>query len=575
MHKKIISVICILFLLLTGFFPARQAEAAEDKAGVGYVALGDSLALGVGSSKSYVQRFYEQIKDRRGVKELTLIAEEQATSRDLLRFVTDPDNREAIKKARVITIWFGAHDFMQAVRRNPHNYRQAGNELKENLITAVQLIRSINTGKDTTIYLLNFYNPAPGEKVPGVRATDPAEKKYEAFDLLIPYLNGFIADAVKQVNSDPYMPPVVIVDVFKAMQELGASKYLGKGKDPVYPDFNNAHLSDAGHKAVAEALLKAPVSIRPGRPLAPSRVEEFSLPTNGAAVSADQGRLAVDFANASLPANALLYVKTYEGPPFIVRGELLSPVYDLVLSFKPPQAFKISLKLDQNKVKDWKNVYVFEFKGNGQKLKVRQQSADTTRGTITAVVKRGGLYGVVAVKNSFPDTAKHWARGEIEKIAGLAVIDGDEQGYFRPERPVTRAEAVKMLVEATGVEVEDNIAATFSDVQSSAWYAPYVAAAAKAGLMQGYQGKFRPGDKLTRQELAVILERAYGSKIKGGNGGKLESYSDRQQVATWAQGAVNKLVEAGILKGRKKDKLAPAGVTTRAELAALLARLMS
>ena len=50
---------------------------------------------------------------------------------------------------------------------------------------------------------------------------------------------------------------------------------------------------------------------------------------------------------------------------------------------------------------------------------------------------------VAAVPN-FPDVdKKHWAYADINRLASLGYVQGDELGAFRPDEPMTRAELVK------------------------------------------------------------------------------------------------------------------------------------
>lgn len=76
------------------------------------------------------------------------------------------------------------------------------------------------------------------------------------------------------------------------------------------------------------------------------------------------------------------------------------------------------------------------------------------------------------------------------------------------DRRLTRIEFLKLLLNAAGVDVQSAGTATpFSDVASNTWYAPYVAYAVKGGIVHGDEGKFRPNDILSRAEASKILIR--------------------------------------------------------------------
>ena len=83
--------------------------------------------------------------------------------------------------------------------------------------------------------------------------------------------------------------------------------------------------------------------------------------------------------------------------------------------------------------------------------------------------------------------------------------------------------------------------AGFRDVPSQAWYAPYVAAAAQAGLVQGLTPtRFGPNETMTREQMAVLLARTL--KL---NGTATLSFKDSRDVATWALQGVEEAVAAG------------------------------
>lgn len=86
-------------------------------------------------------------------------------------------------------------------------------------------------------------------------------------------------------------------------------------------------------------------------------------------------------------------------------------------------------------------------------------------------------------------------------------IDGYEDGTFRPDAPVNRAEALKILNLAAELhELEDSFTLSFSDVFPEDWFTPYIRAAATREIVQGYDdGTFRPGSPITRAEAAKIV----------------------------------------------------------------------
>jgi hypothetical protein len=153
-------------------------------------------------------------------------------------------------------------------------------------------------------------------------------------------------------------------------------------------------------------------------------------------------------------------------------------------------------------------------------------------------------------------------------------MDGMGGGVFAPGGAVSRAMVAQVLWKLAGSPVV-NYALPFTDVGSGAWYTEAVRWAASARLVQGYEdGTFRPENPVTRQELATMLYRYAQSKGLGFTGlwmFRLE-FDDAGDIADWADEAMHWMVMQGVLNGRGDNLLVPGGTATRAELAAMLHR---
>ena len=90
----------------------------------------------------------------------------------------------------------------------------------------------------------------------------------------------------------------------------------------------------------------------------------------------------------------------------------------------------------------------------------------------------------------------------------MGIIDGYQDGTFRPYGKITRAQFAKMAVgffETT----KEAYKGYFTDVPEEAWYTGYVEAAARVGLVQGFDnGTFQPDTNITRAQACVIVNRA-------------------------------------------------------------------
>ena len=113
--------------------------------------------------------------------------------------------------------------------------------------------------------------------------------------------------------------------------------------------------------------------------------------------------------------------------------------------------------------------------------------------------------------NAYSDVAAgSWYNIAVSTLSNMGILGGYEDGTFRPNASITRAEFAKIAV--SFFDWADVYAVnSFVDVRDSAWYANYVAVAAELGLIEGYGGNvFRPDATITRAEACTIINRTLG-----------------------------------------------------------------
>lgn len=113
--------------------------------------------------------------------------------------------------------------------------------------------------------------------------------------------------------------------------------------------------------------------------------------------------------------------------------------------------------------------------------------------------------------NPFTDVAaEKWCNNAISTLFSMGIIDGYGDGAFRPDGPITRAAFTKMAVNFFDYHVKD-YDGRFTDVEGDAWYAGYIQAAAELKLIEGFDdGTFRPDDYITRAQACAIINRTLG-----------------------------------------------------------------
>lgn len=173
----------------------------------------------------------------------------------------------------------------------------------------------------------------------------------------------------------------------------------------------------------------------------------------------------------------------------------------------------------------------------------------------------------------FKDMKGHWAKADVEYMAGLELVSGKEEGVFAPDETVTRAEFAVLVTRAMGlsaVEYENS----FFDIVSEDWYSGYVQAAKTAGYMNGSDGLFRPNDPITREEIAKVIVAAYNGKsgTKLQKGGALY-FNDIDEVSAWAYDYIVEAVDKGFVAGISEDIFAPKANATRAQAVVMLRRV--
>ncbi|MMZ60796.1 Endo-1,4-beta-xylanase A precursor [compost metagenome] len=172
----------------------------------------------------------------------------------------------------------------------------------------------------------------------------------------------------------------------------------------------------------------------------------------------------------------------------------------------------------------------------------------------------------------------HWANGAIVNMASRLVIEGTSASSFEPNREITRAEFATIAVRAFGLQDQSRVGQTFSDVNQNAWYQNYVNTASAYGLLTGYDdGSFKPNRNISREEAVAILIRAVKLAhvdTTSNSLSELESYKDGDLVSSWASASVGFAVQQGIVQGDQAGMLNSQSPVSRAETAALIERIL-
>ena len=164
-----------------------------------------------------------------------------------------------------------------------------------------------------------------------------------------------------------------------------------------------------------------------------------------------------------------------------------------------------------------------------------------------------------------------WAKTAIVAMTERKIISGDGDGKFRPADNITREEFCKLVVNTFGLSASNNDA-SFSDVNPNEWYAESVNAAAENNVVNGTgNGEFGIGMNITREDMAVMIYRAYRLNVKKiGEYEKEFAFADDENISDYAKEAVYVLKNMSVINGTDNGNFAPKSLATRAEASKML-----
>lgn len=184
---------------------------------------------------------------------------------------------------------------------------------------------------------------------------------------------------------------------------------------------------------------------------------------------------------------------------------------------------------------------------------------------------------VGAASIDFADTATHWARDYIGKLAARGIVNGMGNNYYLPDDSLTRAQFLTMLAKTlSGLDVTQATPAGFADVPAAEWYYNYVNWGFETGIVKGMdEVTFAPNEKITREQMAIMLDNfSTNTGLVLPEMNAEVSFTDNGLISPWAVDAVNKIVSSGIMGGYPEGDYKPQGNATRAEAATVIYKLI-
>ena len=207
---------------------------------------------------------------------------------------------------------------------------------------------------------------------------------------------------------------------------------------------------------------------------------------------------------------------------------------------------------------------------------------------------------------NFEDTKGHWAESAINTLVEKGIVDGITDSTFAPDSEVTRAQYLKMIMEATGLKPTPYRVGECLEVRASDWYAPYLQKALDCGLIPEamiagykqnveytvdengkaieskvvYSGAFNGDLNISREEMAVLTQYCYqytrtALTNKETDLSGVNTFDDADTISGWAMQSVKIAVANGFIEGSDNNMFNPKDATTRAQAATVINRVIS
>lgn len=176
----------------------------------------------------------------------------------------------------------------------------------------------------------------------------------------------------------------------------------------------------------------------------------------------------------------------------------------------------------------------------------------------------------LAASTAYSDVpSSSWAVDVINDATEHKLMEGVSDGVFGYGKSVTRAQFTTMICRMFGWSETSPATATFSDVPTDKWYYKYVETALSNGAFDA-DGKFRPDEAITREDMAVMLVRGLGYKSLAS---QVESYGNDFTDVKTNVGYITIAKDIGMVEGTGGGKFNPQNTAKREEAAAMLVRV--
>ncbi|BFT73752.1 S-layer homology domain-containing protein [Paenibacillus sp. P36] len=306
------------------------------------------------------------------------------------------------------------------------------------------------------------------------------------------------------------------------------------------------------------------------------------FPANAISASGEQqSRIRIDL-NTALTSDAknLLNQSLQSNPDYKSTGVILSVEIKLITGDNAVEIHHldkpavVTMKLTEEQEKAIRSDLAGVYHVDG--AAVEYVGGTVSKGTFTFTAEHFSYYTILEYNKMFADLAGHWAAKSVQSLTAKHIVEGVDEQHYEPNRSITRAEFVTLLMRAlkwSGHTTPQAGSNPFSDVAANAYYTEQVIGAASLGIVSGYNGAFRPNDIITREEAVVALVQAAKYFNVVGSNKAEPAFADTNDISSWAAAAVKQAWSKGLIEG-DGARFNPKSSVTRAEVAVMITRLL-
>lgn len=238
-----------------------------------------------------------------------------------------------------------------------------------------------------------------------------------------------------------------------------------------------------------------------------------------------------------------------------------------------PVEISIDYTPTQEELENPEHIVVYYIDGAGNMQTVPSGRYDPATGKVTFSIVHFSTYAVSYVFKTFTDLDRYaWVKNMVEVLAAKGITSGTSPTTYSPEKLITRADFVTMLIKTLGLAAD--VDSNFTDIAKTSYYYNAVGIAKKLGISSGVgNNKFNPNTAITRQEMVVMVNKALAAvhrHVVKGSASDLAKYRDANLIAAQAVDGFANLIRTGILAGDGATAINPLSPLTRAQAAVVL-----